>query len=210
MSAPPSLTSLDQPANDADVGGELLADEVSALRLVKVPDWGRPFDGEPTAADTASAAGQFGSAWAWPDPRGADYREVPHVAETDRLETSTEWARQFARILAEALAGVRPVRQILPWTSERARVHVRRLMPLFEGGQRPQVLRVIATRPMREVIEMTVIVAVGARTRALAVRLEQAGPPRLGMLAGRAGHGARAAIPAAGTPGWVCTDVEAA
>ena len=80
-------------------------------------------------------------------------------------------------------------------------------MPLFGGGQRPRLLRVITTRPTREVIEMTVIVGVGARTRALAVRLEQATPRRPRA---QAGHTTRDDTATAGPPRWVCTDIEAA
>jgi hypothetical protein len=80
-------------------------------------------------------------------------------------------------------------------------------MPLFGCGQRPRLLRVITTRPTREVIEMTVIVAVGARTRALAIRLEQARPQRPGTPTVRA---TRDATVTAGPLRWVCTDIEAA
>lgn len=211
MSVPQSLLPRDQPACDGCQGEEPAADELLALRLVKVPDW-LPFDGDPAVADTpavapwrpgAMAVAQAGStegAWAGADavPGGKpDSCRASGTAGADRLQASGEWARQFARLLAEALAGARPVRQILPLTSQRARVHFGRLMPLFGGGQRPHVLRVIATRPTLDVIEMTVIVAVGPRTRALAVRLEQAGPRQLATSQRR-------------TPGWVCTDIEAA
>lgn len=133
-----------------------------------------------------------------------------------------DWARQFARLLTEALSGARPVRQILPWASERARGQLNALMPLFAGGQQPRVLRVIATRPARDVIEMTVVAGVGPRTRALAVRLERADParrpawpdqaarlrqPQLTALARQAGRPGDAC---AATPRWLCTDIEAA
>lgn len=201
MSVPQFLLSRDQPASDVCPGEEPAADELVALRLVKVPDW-PPFDGDPAAADTSAAAPSWSGAgvWAGADARSrgkADAGRGSGAAGADRLEASGEWARQFARLLAEALAGARPVRQILPLTSQRARVHLGRLMPLFGGGQRPHVLRVIATRPTLDVIEMTVVVAVGPRTRALAVRLEQAGPRQLAASPRR-------------KPGWVCTDIEAA
>lgn len=211
MSVPQFLLSRDQPACDGCQGEQPAADELPALRLVKVPDW-PPFDGDPAAADSSAVApwrpgavsvahaGGTAGAWAGSDakPGGKpDSCRVSGTAAADRLEASSEWARRFARLLAEALAGARPVRQILPLTSQRARLHIGTLMPLFGGGQRPRVLRVIATRPALDVIEMTVIVAVGPRTRALAVRLEQAGPRHL------------AASPRC-TPGWVCTDIEAA
>jgi hypothetical protein len=68
-------------------------------------------------------------------------------------------------------------------------------MPAFNCAQRPHVLRVIITRPTRNVVEMTVIVRLGPRTRALAVRLE--------TVQRTASGGAAAAR-------WLCTDIEAA
>jgi Family of unknown function (DUF6459) len=107
------------------------------------------------------------------------------------------------------------VRQILPCTSERARIQLHALMPLFGGGQRPRLLRVIATRPARDVIEMTVIAGLGTRTRALAVRLQRADPaerpPAWLTPAGPAGRRQVSALPARPTaPRWLCTDIEAA
>ncbi|HEX6452722.1 MAG TPA: Rv3235 family protein [Trebonia sp.] len=102
-----------------------------------------------------------------------------------------DWTQQFAWLLVEALAGARPLRQLLPWLSDRARVHLRRVTPVLRSGQRPRVLRVLASQPASGVVEMSVIVGLGSRTRALAVRLEEAGRP--------------------GQPGrWLCTDIEAA
>lgn len=115
-----------------------------------------------------------------------------------------DWSRQFVLLLTEALAGARPVRQILPWTTDRARAHVDRLMPLFSGGQRPRVQRVMTSRPTRDVIEMTVVVAIGARTRALAVRLEREFQPRQGAPGHRATQARRT------SPRWLCTAIEAA
>jgi Family of unknown function (DUF6459) len=182
-----------EPQRDVCPDADDSVDDLSALRLVPVPDVGPPFDGE-FLADTAAslAAGEISLA------RTESGNPMASTDAIGRSESPGEWPRHFARLLAEALAGARPVRQILPWTSERARGHLHRLMPLFGGGQRPRVLRVIATRPTRDVIEMTVIVSVGTRTRALAIRLEHMTPPRRPS----------PAIPAA--PRWVCTDIEAA
>jgi hypothetical protein len=119
------------------------------------------------------------------------------------------WPRQFAVLLAEALTGDRPARQIAPWLSQRGSVHLHRLLPLFRGGQRARVQRVITTQPTPEVIEMTLIVAIGPRIRALAVRLTLAPAEQR--------PGWREKLPA-GTPEprsarparWLCTDIEAA
>jgi hypothetical protein len=109
-----------------------------------------------------------------------------------------EWPSQFAQVLAETLAGSRPASQIVPWTTERARAHIRRLGPLLAVEQRPRVQRVITSRPAEDVVEVAAIIGFGPRTRALAARLELARP--------------RAAVP--GRPArearWLCTAIESA
>lgn len=193
-----ALLSPERPAQDPP------ATDLSALRLVPVPDVGPPFDGELQAGAPASLAVPAPAV----APASERSRALTHTGGTGRAESPGEWPQQFARLLAEALAGARPIRQILPWTSERARLHLHNLTPLFAGGQRPRVLRVIATRPTREVIEMTVIVKVGTRTHALAIRLEHTQPPR--QLSGHGDRGATDGRSAATARRWVCTDIEAA
>ncbi|HUN38412.1 MAG TPA: Rv3235 family protein [Trebonia sp.] len=62
---------------------------------------------------------------------------------------------------------------------------------LAYGGGQPRIVRVVASRPARDTIEMSVIAWFGERVRALAVRLERtAGDDRPGQ--------------------WICTDIEAA
>ena len=109
-----------------------------------------------------------------------------------------DWPSKFAQVLAETLAGSRPPAQLAPWTTERARSHIRKLGPLLSAGQQPLVQRVITSAPTAGVVEMSVVVGFGPRVRALAVRLEraQARPAT-------AGHPARQAR-------WLCTTVEAA
>jgi hypothetical protein len=111
----------------------------------------------------------------------------PSYAQAPAPETGGVLPGQFAVFLVECLAGVRPARQLTQWLSKRGSVHLHRLMPLFAGGHQPRVLRVLTTRPVPGVIEMTMVVATGPRTRALAVRLEQSGQPQR----------------------WLCTDIEA-
>jgi hypothetical protein len=109
---------------------------------------------------------------------------------------AVDWPGQFARVLAETLAGSRPARQITPWTTEQARRRIRQLGPLLSAGQPPQarrlmpaVRRVLTCCPAAGVLEMTVVLVFDGRVRALAVRLERDQRP--------------------GGP-WVCTAVEAA
>jgi hypothetical protein len=105
------------------------------------------------------------------------------------------WTSLFAQALAEALAGSRPARQLAPWTTEQARRRIRQLGPMLQAGPRPVVRRVLTSAPHRDVLEMTVIIGVGPRTRAIAVRLERARP--------------NPARPGRGRP-WICTVIEAA
>lgn len=112
--------------------------------------------------------------------------------------SSADWPSRFAQVLAETLAGSRPPAQLAPWTTERARSHIRKLGPLLSAGQRPLVQRVITSAPSADVVEMSVVVGFGPRVRALAVRLERtAARP---ATAGRAASQQR----------WLCTAVEAA
>ncbi len=112
-------------------------------------------------------------------------------------------------LLAEALTGERPVRQVLPWLSQRGSVHLHRLLPLFCGSRGARVQRVMTTQPSPDVIEMTLIVAVGPRVRALAVRLTLVAPDR--RPGWREKLPVRTAEPRAVTSArWLCTDIEAA
>jgi hypothetical protein len=78
---------------------------------------------------------------------------------------------------------------------------------MLAASRQPRVRRVIVTSPVQGVLEMTVIVDIGSRSRAVAVRLERpatgAGPgsaPMAGQTPGAAGN----------SPTWLCTVVEAA
>lgn len=126
-------------------------------------------------------------------PRQGQCTPATRTPGSSGLEPAADcdWTQQFARLLVETLAGARPLRQLLPWLSDRARVHLRRVAPVLRCGQRPRVLRVLASQPTGSVVEMSVIVGLGPRTRALAVRLEEAR---------RTGQPGR----------WLCTDIETA
>ena len=118
-------------------------------------------------------------------------------------------AWQFALLLAESLTGARPVRHILPWLSQRGTAHLYQLLPRFNGGQGARIQRIMTAQPSPDVLEMTLIVAVGPRTRALAVRLARTEPMPQPQW--------RATLPAqtpdarsAASSRWLCTDIEAA
>jgi Family of unknown function (DUF6459) len=188
----------------------------AAVRLCAVPDTAPPYDDEalagPMPADGAHTAGtavggppdgggqQTGDDGGHPEPLLG--QAGPDRAARDP-GTTPGWPNQFAQVLAETLAGSRPPRQIVPWTTQRARSSIQRLGPTLAAGQpsarqRPLVRRVVTSRPSCDVLEMTVIVGFGPRIRALAVRLERSAPH--GATVGRDARTAR----------WLCTDVEAA
>jgi len=174
----------------------LTPDDLSAMQILTVPDLWPPVDGPPTVHLPCQPTG-------FAEPGGGARLDQP---EDDGGQM---WPRQFAVLLAEALAGDRPARQIRPWLSRRGSVHLQRLMPLFGSGQGARVQRVMTTQPTPDVIEMTLIVAVGPRIRALAVRLTLAGAEqRPGW---REKLPAVTAEPRSAPPArWLCTDIEAA
>jgi hypothetical protein len=173
----------------------LTPSDLSAMQILTVPDVWPPIDCPPTVGLPHQQPAVFA------DPGGGGLGQSADEGQA--------WPRQFAVLLAEALTGDRPVRQILPWLSQRGSVHLRRLLPLFCGGQGARVQRVLTTQPTPDVIEMTLIVAVGPRIRALAVRLTLAAPER--QPEWREKLPARTAEPrSAMSPRWLCTDIEAA
>jgi hypothetical protein len=99
--------------------------------------------------------------------------------------------------MVEILAGVRPVRQVVPWATDQTLVEIRDLIPRFASDRRPRIQRVVTSRPTASAVEMSVVASFGSRTRALAMRFEQIA--------------ARQAAP--GLPPrparWLCTAIEA-
>lgn len=176
-------------ADQAQAGPALLDLDLAAIGLATVPDILSPIDGIQGAETSRDL--------------GLDHAAAPSVAAGDQ---GTPWPPpQFAALLAEALVGVRPVQQVLPWMSERGSIQLRRLLPLFCGDHRPRIQRVLTAAPNPGVVEMTIVFTAGPRTRALAVRLER--PLSPGLPSSSPGPGAwrsKAARP------WLCTDVEAA
>jgi Family of unknown function (DUF6459) len=171
------------PPYDCEVHGTACpaAREVSVPSPCAHQDWGAPAGAEPPGPSLTFSAGRPAAGAA--DPvGGAD----PVVA----------WSRQFAQVIAEVLAGARSPRQLAPWTTERVRDRISLLTQTLTPGQRPRIRRIVTSRPAARVVEMTVVLSFGPRSRALALRLEQ--------LPGRQ--------PAPGLPGrparWLCTEIE--
>lgn len=164
-------------------------DGLPLARLFQVPDAAPPFDGEVAPEIPCGIDRDARRAPLPPQQRRASAPRTGPVRASASAEPG-DWPGTFARLLTEALSGVRPARQIMPWLTQHARFQLRRLMPTFSSGQRPRVLRVLASQPSAAAVEMSVVIGAGPRTRALAVRLEQATDGRLGK--------------------WLCTDIESA
>ena len=215
--------------------------ELSALRLVKVPDAAPPFDCETHgalcparagaaatdaetavsraavagaavsgAADTAAsgasvagaAASQAAASSLGPGGLGSSgssgsFGSAALASAAVAADPATARPRQLAVVVVEVLAGVRPHRQLVPLATDRVRARIRSLAPLLACDQRPRVTRIVTSRPAAQVVEMTVVVNVGPRSRALALRFEHVS--------------ARPAAP--GWPArparWLCTAIEA-
>jgi uncharacterized protein DUF6459 len=111
-------------------------------------------------------------------------------------ELSAAWPRQFAQVLVEILAGSRPAKQLAPWATERVRAQIDLLSCAADAEQRPRIRRVMTSRPTAGVVEMTMVVGFGSRSRALAMRLEHV--PARSPVPGRPARPAR----------WLCTEIE--
>ena len=175
------------------------------LRLVEVPGGWPPYDCEVhgTACPAAREVSVPSPCAYW--ERGAPEGAVPPGpsltfsagrAADGPADPVVAWSRQFAQVIAEILAGARSPRQLAPWTTERVRDRISLLTQTLTPGQRPRIRRIVTSRPAARVVEMTVVLSFGPRSRALALRLEQ--------LPGRQ--------PAPGLPGrparWLCTEIE--
>jgi Family of unknown function (DUF6459) len=174
--------------------------EVSALhlvnlRLVEVPDAAPPYDcqihGDRCAARVADQT----------IPVAAD---MPLVGRPAALtppaagaDPATAWPRRLAVVIVEVLAGVRPHRQLVPLATDRVRARIRNLAPLLACDRRPLIARIVTSRPAALIVEMTVVVNFGSRSRAVAMRFEH--------VAARPAAPGWPARPAR----WLCTAIEA-
>ncbi len=103
---------------------------------------------------------------------------VPHV--TDHEVRS--WAARFAQAVVEVVGGQRPASQLVRWAAPDVHRDLARrahLVGLTAGragrSVRPQVRRVHIGRPSATSAEVSVHVRHGARSRALAMRLDRQG-----------------------------------
>ncbi|MBV9096270.1 MAG: hypothetical protein JO132_20755 [Streptosporangiaceae bacterium] len=186
----PSTTLTPDPPPLAGVPG------TPTLRLATVPDSAPPYDCDTHDGACPAAPAGLGAAV----PRLGTAERQPHpaacTASPAAAGAATAWPRQFAQVVVEILAGRRPLRQILPWTTDRARAQIRRLAPLL-ADRRLVIRRIMVSRPAAHAVEMTVIVSCGPRTRALAMRFEHV--PERQAAPGLPARPAR----------WLCTEIEA-
>jgi Family of unknown function (DUF6459) len=194
---------------------ELSALPLVNLHLVTVPDAAPPYDCPihgarctprvpgrtvPDAVDR-TAAGRpavLAQPTAAADPAGADMAGADMAgAGPAGADPAGAWLRRLAVVIVEVLAGVRPDRQLVPLATDRVRARIRGLVPLLACDRRPRIARIVTSRPAARVVEMTVVVHFGVRSRALAMRFEQ--------VAARPASPGWPARPAR----WLCTAIEA-
>ncbi len=212
------------PPDLPDVPGQLVLAEspaCSELRLVTVPAGWPPYDCETHGAACPSAraaptlephvsrapervrAAETTTTARTAVPPGAAAQAATSQAAAGHAVTGQAAAgqavalsRQYAQAIVEILAGSRALRQTIGWTTDRVRAQIGDLARVLASDQRPRIKRVVASQPAASVVEMTVIINFGGRSRALAMRFEQ-------MPARR---------PAPGLPGrparWICTELE--
>lgn len=114
------------------------------------------------------------------EPRTPDLRVVRRDELPDHPELQA-WSARFAQATVEALAGQRPVSQLLRWTTARVYADLDRRVRILNqptpGADRsrrirPQVRSVHVCRPAATSAEVSVHVRYGHRSRAIAARLE--------------------------------------
>jgi uncharacterized protein DUF6459 len=175
--------------------------DLSSLRLVTVPHAAPPYDCQvhgarcPAGADVAPPAAPVRPAL--PDAGPVLPDAGPGLPDGVPVLPDAAWPRRVAVVIVEVLAGVRPDRQLVPLATDRVRARVRNLAPLLAAERRPRIARIVMSRPADRVVELTVVVTLGARSRALAMRFEH--------VAARPGAPGWPARPAR----WLCTALEA-
>jgi Family of unknown function (DUF6459) len=150
-------------------------------------------DLEPEAAEPSGPSGPSGEFSAGRAGGRAAGRADPAGG---RADPAIVWSRQFAQVIVEILAGARSPRQLTPWTTERVQARIGQLSQTLIPGEKPRIRRIVTSRPAARVIEMTIVLGFGPRSRALALRLEHLPPRR--SAPGLPGRPAR----------WLCTEIE--
>jgi uncharacterized protein DUF6459 len=216
---PPATPSQRTPPESPTAPGQRTPPESPAsseLRLITVPAGWPPYDCETHGAACpvarAAALTKPHVSHQAPAPAGPPRPTAPPLAPDQSpagqgsagqgragqssAGQATALPRKFAQVIVEILAGSRPLRQTVGWTTDRVRAQIGDLTQVLASDQRPRIRRVVTSQPAASVVEMTVVVTFGARSRALAMRFEHmpARQPRPGL----------PARPAR----WLCTELE--
>lgn len=129
---------------------------------IDLPTFAPPVDAGPTDADGRVVE--------------AELRRLFGRRRTDRSELPAPAPRAAAavRLLLEVVTGERPVRQVAGWVSPRVLAGLERRSPGQRTalGRRPMLRSLRVTEPAEAVAEVSAVVALGERVRAVALRLE--------------------------------------
>lgn len=102
---------------------------------------------------------------------------LPQVADAE----VRAWAARLAQAVVETIGGQRPVNQLIRWTAPdvyrdlERRVQLVRLASAGQRTVRPQVRSVHVCRPTPDCAEVSVHIRHGARSRAMAMRMDRKG-----------------------------------
>ena len=104
----------------------------------------------------------------------------PGPAGDGQLASSEAWAARFVQAVIEVLAGDRPVTQLVRWTNQAVyadiasrRERLAERTPRGPRKGRPHVATVHVCHPTDSTAEIAARVATGARSRAVAARLDR-------------------------------------
>jgi len=112
---------------------------------------------------------------------GGEQRPAPLAGSADRPPAPKEWAGRFVQAVVEVIAGDRPVQQLVRWTNERVYADLSRRVRILglttnaasrHRTERSHVRSVHIFQPDPSSAEVAAHVRHGARSRAVAVRLD--------------------------------------
>ncbi len=156
------------------------------LRILPIPDTEPPPDCAPfvgARADPADRAGPRQPTLALAlvttpeESSGLPFERFgPRPTATSELPDPEAWARRMVQAVLEALSGVRPVAQLVRWTSLDVYAGLQRRSALAAArprpGRRAVVRSVRICQPADGVVEACAVVVARGRVQAVALRLE--------------------------------------
>ena|SRR5690625_289198 len=130
-------------------------------------------DAPPTQGALALSFSLPGGVAAEPEA-SAELRLLTSTAEPDELPDPGRWTARLAQAIVESLYGPRPIQQLIRWTDERVYrglAHLAASRPPASRNLAPKIRAVRLSRVNAHVAEASVVVQLGQRCRALALRL---------------------------------------